>query len=94
LVGELHSGLLGGHLVGREDLLQDGQLVRTRPLALLLVVVVLEGVGESAWELAVELEEYHSEQHDLTFVLAIIIVEVQLNDLSSIDSIAARQFTS
>jgi len=56
LVGEVHPGLLAGHLISLEYLFQDGQLVGVRPLALLLIVV-LEGVGESAWELdAVELE--------------------------------------
>jgi len=61
-------------------------------LSLLLVV----WIGEAAWEFdAMELEQYHSRKHDFSLILAIIIVirEVQLNDSSSIDTIATRQFT-
>jgi len=78
LVSKLNTGLLAGHLICLEDSLQDGQLVRAGPLALLLVMLV----RESAWEFdAVELEEDHSKQHHLTFILAIIlIIHVQLND--------------
>jgi len=93
LVSKLNPCLLARHLISLEYLFQDGQLIRACSLALLLVVLV----RESAWEFdAVELEQNHSKQHYFSFVFAIIIIigEVQLNDTSSIDTKAARQFTS
>jgi len=76
----MHSGLLVGHLVCLEDLLQYGELVRAGPLPLLFVeeiVIVLREFDP------VKLEQDHRQEHDLPFII-LVIIQVKIYELLSI----------
>lgn len=79
LISELDPSLLVGHLVRLEDLLQDCELVRASPLPLLLVDVAVVVVLNRELD-PIELEQDHCQQHDLPFIV-FVIVQIKLNEL-------------
>jgi len=82
-VSQVNPGLLIWHLVSLKDLLKNGQLVRTGPLALLLVQNVFVGrvQGVVGHLHTMELKQNHSKEHNLSFVLVLTVIETQFNNL-------------
>jgi len=79
LVSKLDSGLLVGHLICLENLLQYCELIRTSSLPLFLVKEIAVVFFCARQFDPVKLEQDHSKKHDLPFIV-LVIVQVKLNE--------------
>lgn len=83
LVSQMNTGLLVRHLVSLKDLLQNGQLVRTGTLPLLLVEPIILGGLVHRDLHTMELKKNHSKEHDFSFFI-LIVIKTKIDNLLSV----------